>query len=267
MIIPAHCKEVGYASSQPLGDRVYFLSNYLIHETDGGFEILEVHTEEGEGGLMRPIKETRMLAGEGEVAVYPDPVNLHHRADLVQKAAQTGKRCTIFRGADEHMTFVLDPDPAALTHIHVYDASPPAPSLSRTITALEETGLFGELMVTFEHHVADISSVDADLFPCRASGYARTLDKDRPAPGERIAGCLTARQLAGENYGNEYSFVNICPLDAAAEEPFIARCCRSERLGVGTHHDLFGAAVHWGATPREIADAVFALVEAWEGQA
>jgi hypothetical protein len=263
MIVPAHCKEVGYASAQPLGDLVYFLSNYLIHETDGGFEILEVHPDRSKGGLMRPINETRVLAREDEVAVYPDPVNLHHRADLVQKAALSGKRCTIFRGADEHMTFVLDPDPGALTRIHVYDAAPPAPSLSRMIEALDATGLFGELMITFTHHVADISTLDADLFPCRASGYARTLDEDRPVPGERIAGCLTARQLAGEHYGNSYTFFNICPLDAAAEEPFIARCCRSERLGIGIHHGLFGAAVHWGATPREVADAVAALVERW----
>jgi hypothetical protein len=263
MIFPAHCKEVGYASSQPLGDRVYFLSRYLIHETGGGLEILEVHTHEGERGMMRSIIETRVLATAGEVTVWPEAVNLHDRAGLVQKAALSGKRCTIFRGADEHMTFVLDPDPLALTRIHVYDAGPPYPSLSRTVEALEATGLFGNLMVTFDHHVADISLLDADLFPCRAAGYARTLDMDRPDPGERIAGCLTARQLTEENYGSGHSFVNICPLDAATEEPFIARCCRSERSGVGTHHGLFGAVVHWGASPRDIADAVFALAERW----
>jgi len=267
MIFPAHCKEVGYASSQPLGDRVYFLSKYLIHETEGGFEILEVLPREGERGLMRSIKDVRVLAGGSDVAVCPEPVNLHNRADLVKRAAQTKKRCTIFRGADEHMTFVLDPDPGALTRIHVYDAQPPYPSLSRTVQSLEATALFGDLMVTFDHHVADIAALDAELFPCRASGYARTLDMDRPDPGERIAGCLTARQLTEENYGSDYSFVNICPLDAAEEEPFIARCCRSERSGVGTHHGLFGAAVHWGATPRDIADAVFALMKTWEGRA
>ncbi|HDR73764.1 MAG TPA: hypothetical protein ENN85_07625 [Methanoculleus sp.] len=267
MIVPAHCKEVGYASSKPLGDRVYFLSRYLIHETGGGFEVLAVQAGEGDGGMMRPVRKTRVLAREGEVAVHPEPVNLFNRADLVLRAAQSGKRCTIFRGPDEHMTFVLDPAPEALCRIHVYDAAPPYPSLSRTIAALEATGLFGELMIVFDHHVADIAALDADVFPCRASGYARTLDMDRPSPGERIAGCLTARQLAGENYKDRYSFVNICPLDAADSEPFIARCCRSERCGVGTHNGLFGAAVHWGASPKEIADAVVALVAQWGDRA
>lgn len=267
MIFPAHCKEVGYASSQPLGERVYFLSRYLIRETGGGFEVLAVRTREGEGGLMRPLDEVRVLAGESETAVWPAAVNLHNRADLVRRAAGSGKRCTIFRGADEHMTFVLDPDPGALTTIHVYDAAPPAPSLSRTIEALEAAGLFGDLMATFDHHVADIAAIEAEIFPCRAAGYDRTLDMDRPEPGDRIAGCLTARQLTEENYGSGYAFANICPLDAADREPFIARCCRSERSGLGTHRGLFGAVVHWGATPREIADAVFALAAAWEGRA
>ena len=57
-------------------------------------------------------------------------------------------------------------------------------------------------------------------------------------------------------YGEEISVESICPLDAVEEEPFIARCCRSERGGLRRWNGRFGAVVHWGASPREIADAV-----------
>jgi hypothetical protein len=212
---------------------------------------------------MRRILSSEVLATPGECVVYPEPVNLHHRSDLIRRALETGKRCTIFRGYDEHMTFVLDPDPGSLLTIHVYDVTPPLPHLSATLKNLDATGLFGELQVVFAHHVQDIRSIDAEIFPCRASGFPRTLDADLLRGGERIAGCLTGRQLAGECYGDDFTFIEICPLQAVDAEPFIARCCRSERSGIGIYEGRFGAVVHWGATPREIADAVQSLATQW----
>jgi hypothetical protein len=47
------------------------------------------------------------------------------------------------------------------------------------------------------------------------------------------------------------------------EEPFIARCCRSERAGTGISKGKFGAVVHWGANPAQIARAVNDLVVEW----
>ena len=48
MIFPVSCKFVGNASSMPHGDKVYFLSQYLLHKTESGIEILEVEPAEGE---------------------------------------------------------------------------------------------------------------------------------------------------------------------------------------------------------------------------
>ena len=49
MIFPPHCKCVGYAGNKPVGDQVYFLSQYLIHEVSDGYEILAVEAGEGTG--------------------------------------------------------------------------------------------------------------------------------------------------------------------------------------------------------------------------
>lgn len=263
MIFPRHCKEVGYASTQPCGDQVYFLSRFLIHETGRGHEILEVIPGPEETCLMRPVAGARVLATDGEVSWYPEKVQLHDRAELVRLARETGSRCTIFTGRDEHITFVLDPDLAEFQTLSVYDVTPPRPSLSATIRELEEAGMFAELDVVFEHTLRDISQIDAEVFPCRASGFPKTLDADLLLGGERVAGCLTARELLKECYRDEFVVTDICPLSMVAEEPFITRCCRKEREGIGMYAGRFGAVVHWGASPFEIFTAVKNLLAAW----
>ncbi len=55
MIFPEHCKYVGHASTQPCGDRVYFLSRYLLRDTGSGYEVLEVTPDPTGKGMMRDI--------------------------------------------------------------------------------------------------------------------------------------------------------------------------------------------------------------------
>lgn len=261
MIFPPQCKSVGFALEKPCGEKVYFLSRYLVHPVQGDYEILEVTLDPAEKGMMRSIVSSRIIAESGDVYRYPDPVQIHDRARLVRLAADSGHRCTLFFGLDEHMTFVLDPDLSDFLTIHIYDASPPRPSLSAAVRDLEACGLFGDLNVTFCHHVHDISGISADIFPCRAAGFGRTLDADPLTGGERVAACMTGSQLARECYGTPAEFVNICPLAAVVEEPFIARCCRAEREGPGTWNGKYGVVVHWGASPEKIAKAVVIIAK------
>lgn len=260
MIFPRECKVVGHAGDSPCGEKVYFLTKFLLRETNGGMELLEVTTDPLATGMMRPVLETRVLAVPEEVMVYPRRVQIHNRARLVELALESGKRCTVFTGHDEHMTFVLDPDPAAFLKIHVYDIVPPRPTLSSTIRELEEAGMFGELDIAFIHTLRDISQVDADVFPCRAAGFSRTLDADPVSRHEKVAGCLTGSQLVRECYGEGIEVIDICPLRMVREEPFITRCCRKEREGLRMVNGKNGIVVHWGAGPAEIYRAVISLV-------
>jgi hypothetical protein len=266
MIFPEQCKLVGYASTKPCGDRVYFLSRYLVRDTGEGYELLEVIPDPAVTGMMRPIIASKVIATTKETYYYPDKVQIHDRTNLIGLAIDSGFRCTIFTGLDEHMTFVLDPDLSGLLKIHVHDVTPPRPSLSACLRELESAGLFGDLSVMFCHHIRDISQIHADVFPCRAAGYTRTLDADPMQGGERVAGCLSGSQFYTECYGKEFVLENICPLESVLEEPFIARCCRSEREGVGIHKGKFGAVVHWGASPAQIARMVHDLVAQWRAR-
>ncbi|MDD1717469.1 MAG: hypothetical protein LUO88_00195, partial [Methanoregulaceae archaeon] len=214
-------------------------------------------------GLMRRIMSETLLAGTDEVCRFPEKVQINDRAKLIRLAQESGKRGTIFLGLDEHMTFVLDPDPGALLEVHLYDISPPRPVLSATIRELEGSGLFGELNIRFVHHVTDISALASDVYPCRAAGFSRTLDADPVSTGDRVAGCRTGRELVREVYGAGTEFLETCPLAGLAAEPFIARCCRAERAGTGIYSGYFGTVVHWGASPAEIFDAVRELIGEW----
>jgi hypothetical protein len=237
-----------------------------VRDTGEGYELLEVIPDPAVTGMMRPIIASKVIATTKETYYYPDKVQIHDRTNLIGLAIDSGFRCTIFTGLDEHMTFVLDPDLSGLLKIHVHDVTPPRPSLSACLRELESAGLFGDLSVMFCHHIRDISQIHADVFPCRAAGYTRTLDADPMQGGERVAGCLTGSQFYTECYGKEFVLENICPLESVLEEPFIARCCRSEREGIGIHKGKFGAVVHWGASPTQIARMVNGLVVQWRAR-
>lgn len=260
MIFPEHYKHVGHASAKPCKDKVYFLSRWLLRDTRGGHEVLEVTLDQTEKSMMRTVLSSRVLAKVNEVYHYPEKVNLHNRARLVELALDTGYRCTLFTGHDEHQTFVLDPDLSGFIRVHVYDVSPPRPSLSSCIRDLENAGLFGDLSVVFCHHIRDITEIHADIYPCRAAGFERTLDTDAVQGGEVVAGCMTASQLCAECHGKDFRLINICPLECVREEPFIARCCRAEREGIRSWNGQIGTVVHWGAHPVKIYEAVRDLV-------
>ena len=188
------CREVGVVNGRPCGDAVYFLTRYLLRPSGDSFDLLAVEPDPGSAGLMRPVAAERLIANAGEVAVHPGRVRLHDRARLVRLARATGRRCTVFTGLDEHVTFVLDPEDEPLLDVHVYDIEPPRPNLSAGIREMEALGLFGDLGVGFVHHVRDIRDAEAGVYPCRAAGFPRTLDADTVEPGATVACCTTGRE-------------------------------------------------------------------------
>lgn len=161
------------------------------------------------------------------------------------------------------MTFVFEPDLSTFETVHVFDITPPHPTLSDTINNLEKIGFFESENVIFDYHVRDIRTLNTQVYPCRAGGFSHTLDRDVPPEGAKIACCRTGRQICHENYGDNFEFEDTCPISQVNAEPFIARCCRAENSGIGEYNGYFGAVVHWGANPKTIADAFFEMMNQW----
>jgi hypothetical protein len=108
--------------------------------------------------------------------------------------------------------------------------------------------------------------ISADVYPCRAAGFSKTLDADPMQGGEAVAGCLTGSQFYTECYGKDFTLLNICPLESVQNEPFLARCCRSERESLHSWNGKKGAVVHWGAEPVKVYEAVRGVVTRWRSR-
>ena len=271
MIFPEDYKFVGIKDREGRGEPVYFSTEYLISRD--GPSLYRVQSRGS--GFMREVAALQLLSSGTDIEFYPQIVDTRNRTLLIDLAGEicwAGKANTVvFQGPDEHITFVKDPDPAAILEIEVLDVSPPDPPwLVYSLQRLEACGMLGDLAVRFLPRILDLRqfSTEKVYYPCRASGLFPTLDADPVAHSQPlIVGCEVSREIFLSKYPDrEYDFINICPLHCQEEalrpkRPFLTRCCRSERRGRTAKNGHPGMAVHWGDGPNKIAEAVRCLVE------
>jgi len=270
LIFPEDYKYVGAAGEARPGDPIYFSTRFLIHFGDE-ITIYAVEAKPGRG-FMRPVKSMEPIASGDTILVYPETVDTRNRAMLIELASSLCEgrvKTVIFRGPDEHITFVHEPDPSAITEIEILDVVPPRPSwLATVIEKLVEAGVLGDLTLKFKERVLDLSRFNGEdvYFPCTASGLGRSLDRDRvDVDDPLIVGCEVSREVFRDMYpGKENRFLNTCPLsndELAPKGPFITRCCKSERRGIRRSGGHLGVVVHWGDGAPKIAEAIRCLAE------
>lgn len=272
MIFPEDYKTVGISREHRPGDPIYFATQYLL-SCGGETALYRVHRSAPGSGFMVP-GSLQMLAYGPQIAVYPQIIDTRNRSRLIHLAAEMchdGVTTVVFKGPDEHVTFVHEPDPAAVTWIEILDVSPPDPPwLVYVIDRLEESGVLGDLTLAFKKRILDLRSYCGDevYYPCRASGLGRSLDSDRvTCESPHIVGCEVSKEIflatAGPKETGDYRFTNICPVTGGLLKPngpFITRCCRSERRGLTSMNGHQGVVVHWGDGPHSVAEALRSLV-------
>jgi len=270
LIFPEDYKYVGAASEARPGDPIYFSTRFLIHFGDE-ITIYAVEAEDGTG-FMRPVRSMEPIASGGAIRVYPEKVDTRNRALLIELASllcEGRVNTVIFRGPDEHLTFVHQPDLSAVTEIEILDVVPPRPSwLVSVVGKLVEAGVLGDLTLKFRERVLDLSQFDGEevYFPCTASGLGRSLDRDRVEVDDPlIVGCEVSREVFRDMYPKkDFRFLNTCPLSndqLVPKGPFITRCCKSERSGIRRSGGQLGVVVHWGDGAPKIAEAIRCLAE------
>ena len=268
MIFPSNYRDIGISREKRPKDPIYFATRYLI-SYERELTIYEVGTS-GEG-FMRCAETIEPIARGDEIFEYPEKVDTRNRTkliDLAWKLCRDGVTTVIFKGPDEHITFVHDPDPLAVLEIEILDVIPPEPSwLLHVVEGLDGCGLLGDLAVRFKARILDLRRFDGEdvYYPCRASGFSRSLDTDRVLiESPKIVGCDISREVFRAMYPEkEFKFLNTCPLinrELEPKGPFITRCCKSENKGPRSFKGYKGYVVHWGDGPSEIAKAVRSLV-------
>jgi hypothetical protein len=275
MIFPEHCKYVAVRDcddllSRPLpGEPVYFSSRYLILFWQGQAAVYEVNSN-GDG-VIRSISVVNKIADFSETSVYKQKVDIFNRSRLIKEAKRLCKppiKAVIFQGFDLHWTFVYDPDITNVIEIEIFDITPPDPPyLVTLIKKLEDAGIFGDLSVSFKPVVQDLKRLNTGtIFPCSASGLGSSyLNKPgvQIEEGSVLVGCDMSRHVLEAMFpGANFDQVNICPTKTIRpSKPFIAKCCRSTRVGPIELFSIQGHIVHWGANPYEVVSAIRALVK------
>ncbi|MGZ8891380.1 MAG: DUF7714 family protein [Halobacteriota archaeon] len=274
MIFPDHCMYVAVRDCDDLtarpsaGEPVYFSSRYLVLFWHGQAAIYEVNSN-GEG-LIRSISVVNKIAGFDETSVYEQKVDIFNRSRLITEAKRLCKppiKAVLFQGFDLHWTFVFEPDVNSVIEIEVFDITPPDPPyLVTLIKKLEDAGIFGDLSVQFKPVVQDLRRRNTGtIFPCSASGIGSS-HLNRPGvkieEGSVLVGCDISRQVLEARFpGSNFEHENICPTKTIRpHKPFIAKCCRSARVGPIELFGIQGCIVHWGATPYEVVSAIRELV-------
>jgi len=274
MIFPEHCKYVAVRDcddliSRPLpGELVYFSSRYIVLFWQGQAAIYEVNSN-GEG-VLRSISVVNKIADFTETSVYEQKVDIFNRSRLITEAKRLCKppiKAVVFQGFDLHWTFVYDPDLNSVMEIEIFDITPPDPPyLVTLIKKLEDAGIFGDLSVSFKPVVQDLRRLNTGtIFPCSASGIGSS-HLNRPGvrieEGSVLVGCDMSRDVLEARFpGVNFEQENICPTKTIRPyKPFIAKCCRSARVGPIELYGIRGYVVHWGANPYEVVSAIRALV-------
>jgi len=273
MIFPEHCKYVAVRDCEDMISRpqpcepVYFSSRYLVLFWQGQAAIYEVNSN-GEG-VIRSISGVNEIADFSETSVYEQKVDIFNRSRLIQEAKRLCKppiKAVVFQGLDLHWTFVYDPDLNCVMEIEIFDITPPDPPyLVTLIKKLEDAGIFGDLSVSFKAVVQDLRRFNTGtIFPCSASGIGSShLNKPgvRIEEGSVLVGCDMSRQVLEARFpGVNFEQENICPTKTIRPyKPFIAKCCKSARVGPIELYGIEGYVVHWGANPYEVVSAIRAL--------
>jgi hypothetical protein len=276
VIFPDHCKDVAVREcddepSRPTaGEHVYFSSRYVLLFWQGKVAVYELELEGN--GLIRAISRANRIAGFAETLVHRRKIDIFNRSRLIAVATRLCKppiKAVAYQGFDLHWTFVYDPDLASVTEIEVFDISPPDPPyLITLIKKLDNAGIFGDLCVRFTPVIQDLRSTrGATIYPCSASGIGSNYLNNRDIHiGEHavLLGCDISKQvLEARVHGLEFEHVNICPTKTIRpSKPFIAKCCKSARVGPTELFGQKGYVVHWGANPYEVVSAVRNLANA-----
>ena len=270
MIFPDHCKDVAVRecddeTSRPIaGEHIYFSSRYVLLFWQGKVAVYEL--ELMGNGLIQTISRANRLADFAETLVYKRKIDIFNRGKLIALATQLCKppiKAIVYQGFDLHWTFVCDPDSTSVTEIEVFDVSPPDPPyLIMLIKKLDNAGIFGDLSIRFTPILQDLRRAPAaTVYPCSASGIGSNYLNNRDihvGEGTVLLGCDISKQvLEARVRALEFEHINICPTKTIKpSKPFIAKCCKSARVGPTELFGQKGYVVHWGANPYEVVSAV-----------
>ena len=279
-MFPDHCKdvsvrEVNFELTQDnidrhaLGKKAYTRTDFIILRNGEQHSVIRVF-KEGGTDLFRPICAHKVISlPEGTVFVKNEELDVLSRSQMAKVARQHPGKTVVVQGLFNHVSFAQETE---IIELHVLDVIPPTPSklmvlLEKALSAgLVDLPVFPVLDVINLNLLEKQVATSKVMFPCRASGITTAkevlfLDETPRSPKDvTLVGCDLSRRIFQSIYKEKPKFINMCARDLAQKDERyrIVKCCK-----VREGFELEGktAVVPWGATVREVADAVNALLK------
>jgi hypothetical protein len=282
-VLPGHCKDVAVKNVDfPLtpediarhvkGKKAYTRCDHYVLRNVDDWAVVRVVKADGKE-LFRPIIEHEVISLPSDTIFVDDPsVDVLNIPAMAAVAQQHPSLTVVVQGTFNHISFI---QPTEIVPLQVLDLVPPSPSkLSVLVDRALAAGLVDRPVVPRFHDInlnmlADDVATEAVMFPCHASG----LRSDRPSyyldqvPNVdrevTLIGCELSHRIYRSLYPDDIARIEMCPQELAPRDgrPRLVKCCKV-RDGYQIKGDT--AIVPWGATVREVADAINALCRSYE---
>lgn len=253
--------------------QVYRRTAYMALRWTGGAALLAVRPAAGDS-LFRAVAETQLLAGPDDVVWIDEPhVDVGNPSALAAAAARhrtPGALVYLVQGRYSHVNLIWRPNPVTVV---VDEVVPPHPAklvdMVRLAVDVDEDLPPVRVVARLVSLAARLKASGPGhyLLPCRGAGSAaaersRTIDYLDDGPAERggwtLLGCERSAQIHEHHYGDRPGLLDFCPADLPLDDrPRITKCCLLER---GVEIRGRTAVVPWGATHREVAAALTAVL-------
>ncbi len=279
-MLPDHCKDVSVRKvdfelteenidKHTIGKKAYTRTEYIILRHGSELAVIRVF-KEGGTELFRPISAHKIVSlPANTIFVKDEKVDVLSRAQMLRVALAHPGKTVVVEGLFNHVSFASGKEAIEL---RVLDVVPPSPSkLSVLVNKALDVGLVDLPVLPILEEI-DLNRLELQvktgtvMFPCRASGITTErsvlfLD-ETPKTSEDVTlvGCDLSRRIYHSIYRQKPTHVNRCPRDLAPKDGKyrIVKCCKVRE---GFEIDGKTATVPWGATVREVADAITALLK------
>jgi hypothetical protein len=277
-MIPGHCKSVSVRNvTFPLtvesiarnveGKKAYTRTEYLVLRNGPDLAVIGIEKESGME-LFRSITHFEFISLPSETIYVEDQtIDVLNASHMTRLSREHGGKTVVVSGMFNHVSFIKDESGLEL---RVFDVVPPYPSkLAVLVEKALGSILFESSIVPIVENIdlnqlARSANTPGIIFPCRASGITSNksiyfLDETPEIKEEcTLVGCDLSGRIFESVYRKRIGRINMCPRDLAPKDglPRIVKCCK-----VKERYELDGrtAVVPWGATVKEVAEAVRVL--------
>ncbi len=285
-MFPDHCKEVsvkkvdfsltpGDILGNIKGKKAYKRTRFIALNNEDEWAIVQIEKDR-ESDLFGTITNVEVLSLPQSTIYYEDSeINVLSPTMMAEKAEELGCKTLIVKGKFEHVSFINNEE---IRPLMVYEVVPPDPP---KLIELVNEALHSEnvkVPVRMVPHIqnlndlAKMSEKDIIIFPCQASQlkderktlYLDELPEisDRDLSNVVLIGCDLSLRVFREHYGVDPEFYNFCPKKRSEEDDpeikTLTKCCQVREGYVISGNT---ASVPWGATQREIEDAIIHLLD------